>query len=254
MEEDISVGKKMALKLQEERAKFLQKQKEENKKKIQMEMSQMAIEQSTVDSFQKQIRLREFKEKKQRALGIGCHVVSYLYLGSIESSNNLAWLELENIHTIINCTSECFNDEYESIEYFRFPLLSSKPSIKNHIQGIIQTIDNARICGYNVLIHSDKGKSRAPAALIAYLMSKEKQGFIETTDMVKKNSWELNISFSLVNELSEFAKQQGFGKTQSTQQMIYYDPIIRQVMGDAEFETMDRKKKWDFNHNNNTFN
>ena len=225
------------------------KKKEEDKITINQFQQQMQIEESQQTSYQRKLLLRERNERRQRDLGIGCRITNDIYLGSIDSGNNLAWLELENISVVINCTSECYNEEYEGVKYLRFPISKQMKSFKQFVNEFVAQVNEAKLKGEKVLIHSELGKNRSAALLIAYFIITQKLNFIKANTLVEEKSWKLDLSLPFISELNEISKQQNVGFISTNVHPMNCQPFVRQVLHQADLQLLDKKRRYDFQMN-----
>ncbi|EDR28088.1 dual specificity protein phosphatase, putative [Entamoeba dispar SAW760] len=247
---DKSVGQEIKEKQEREFKLFKQKERERMRIELQKEKNKMEVEEKKIDSYQRLIEFKKIKEQKQRAFGIGCSITKDIYIGSVESSNNQAWLDSECINVIINCTCECSNEEEEGREYYRLPISKYHNTINPFVKEACALINLAHSKGEKVLIHSFDGKNRAPALLIAYLIQNNKMSFMNAFNMVKTKAWTLELSMVLVSELNALSSQLGLTSISGmTASQFKQDPLTRRALEDAELEIADRKKKWEFSHN-----
>lgn len=98
------------------------------------------------------------------------YIKDYLYLGSLNDSNNEDYLHKNNIKTIINVTYNHENIKYDNIKYYKIETLDNENQpILYVIDKVINIINDNKKNG-NILVHCYVGKSRSATCVIAYLM------------------------------------------------------------------------------------
>ncbi|ELP92582.1 dual specificity protein phosphatase, putative [Entamoeba invadens IP1] len=206
-----------------------QKQRKDDAQKYQIMKTRMDEEEMRLDSYEKTVTFRRNREKSQRQNGIGCQVTPLLYLGSVESSNNQGWLDLEEIKVIINCTRECSNDEDATREYYRLPISKSNGSITPYVKELMAILETSFRKNEKVLVHSFDGRDRAPALIAAYFVLKNKINFLQVSEIFKQKVWEVNIKLSFIGEINTFARSVGASKERPIAYSVAYNPISRFV-------------------------
>lgn len=113
-------------------------------------------------------------------------IITGLYLGNLETSNNYEYLQSQSISVILNLC-ETPNKQYPNIEYHHIPLKdeSTEPIIK-HFSEIYSIIENTLEHQKNILVHCFAGVSRSSTAVISYLMKKQQLSLKETYFEVRK--------------------------------------------------------------------
>ena len=222
------------------------KKKEQTKQQINQFQREMEFEESQQTSYQRKLLLKERKEKRQRELGIGCKITKSIYLGSQDAANNEAWLELENISTIINCSAESFIDNHENINLVRLDLYKTSKTIKNHLSRFVYEMNLGLSTGGNVLVCSEKGTNRSAALLIAYFIVSKKMDFVKANMFVQNNSWKIDLSLSFITELNEISRQNNCGFISNNVTPMNCQPFVRQVLDGADYQLLDRKRRFDF--------
>ena len=96
-------------------------------------------------------------------------IFQWLYLGSMNNSQDPHELEYCGIDTIINTTSECSNVFQSRLKYFNFALSDGNDNI-DAMQQAGYLLENLRLDGHTVLVHCVGGVCRGPSVVICYLM------------------------------------------------------------------------------------
>ena len=118
-------------------------------------------------------------------------VLPWLFLGSMNNSQDQQELESCKIDTVINCTSECGNPFAIHYNYYNFPLADSYDN-SYLIKEASYLLENLRIDNHKVFIHCVQGVCRAVSVVIYYLM--------------RFNGMTLRDSFFYVKSLRSIAK------------------------------------------------
>ena len=96
-------------------------------------------------------------------------IFPWLYLGSMNNSQDAHELEFCGIDTIINTTSECSNVFQSRLKYFNFPLSDGSDNIEL-LQQASFFLENLRLDGHTVLVHCVQGVCRGPSVVLCYLL------------------------------------------------------------------------------------
>jgi len=235
---------------EEEYKRSQAKEREIRKKEIQQFQQEMECEEKQISSYQRMIVQRDRKERRQRQLGIGCQITSQIYIGSVESSNNQSWLELEGINVIINCTAECHNDIIEGISYHRLPVWGYSKSIRQFVGECVDLINAHSAAGDKILLHSEIGNNRAPAFVLAYIIRHQKVGYGKAYTLLQEKCWRMELSLEYITELNKIAEEMGLDHIErSSSYHIPFSPYIKRTLEDADFHIEDRRKKREFGVN-----
>lgn len=123
-----------------------------------------------------------------------------LWLGNIESSVDIDFLQNENITCIINCTNT-FPFPDIAVRKIRVPVLDN--GAPSEIYKMYTLLDrgaiviNALLPRCNILVHCQAGKQRSVAILLAYLMKYCRFTLPEAVAVLKsKRKLADNINFS----------------------------------------------------------
>ncbi len=97
-------------------------------------------------------------------------IKDYLYLGSLDDSNNKEFLLNNNITTIINVTYNHENTKYDNIKYYKIETLDNENQPILYVINKVNNFINENKKDGNILVHCYVGKSRSATCVIAYLM------------------------------------------------------------------------------------
>jgi dual specificity MAP kinase phosphatase len=122
-------------------------------------------------------------------------IENFLYLGSSQTSKNLAGLHSLNITHIVNLAGKCHYPSEFTYGLFHIEDGSSKTKCEKNLPLILQFIDQARQekSSNRVLIHCRGGISRTPFIAIVYLMHSMNMSLIEAFNLVKTRRPQIHI-------------------------------------------------------------
>ncbi len=135
---------------------------------------------------QKQQEQQKQKKKKKKnktitsSRNMSSKIKDCLFMGDIDSAQDVDFLRLNGITRIINCVPRCLpnvfaNDgvHYTNNDDLGDVLQRDYFDLRNkEIVTVMKTIDNAVEATESVLVHSLHGLNRSPSIMIAYLMYK----------------------------------------------------------------------------------
>jgi protein-tyrosine phosphatase len=126
-----------------------------------------------------------------------------LYLGNINDANDISFLNLYDIDTIINVA--CDGNIKKIIRITKtvhnFNIRDdTDENISKHFKKIIRLIDS----GECVLVNCMAGISRSATIVIAYLMTKQNLTFQEAFNFVKSKRSIINPNESFITQLIEY--------------------------------------------------
>jgi len=112
-------------------------------------------------------------------------IISGLWLGNEEASQNIDFLNKANITAVVNATKHILckwqKYPYRKIDYYRVPVNDPGPTSNidqednivmfQHLPSVLNFIDMHRQNGENVLIHCHAGIQRSATIVLAYLMT-----------------------------------------------------------------------------------
>ena len=130
-------------------------------------------------------------------------IMPNLYLGNVNSSSNINFLQNNNIEAIINCTNDIeFNDYFKDKGKFRISIEDNKEvqnmkKFENDIYDAIKFIDLYINSGKAVLVHCYYGLMRSATVIACYLVLKYKMSFEDAIIILqKKNSFTFNSQYN----------------------------------------------------------
>ncbi len=133
-------------------------------------------------------------------------IKDYLYLGSLNDSNNKDFLTENNIKTIINITYNHENIKYDNIKYYKIETLDNENQpILYVINKVINIINENKKDG-NILIHCYVGKSRSATCVIAYLIKEYNMTLEKAIIYTKDRRNIINPNYGFINQLMIFEK------------------------------------------------
>ena len=136
------------------------------------------------------------------------YILPYLYLGNINSSSDLEFLNSKNITSIVNCSLDIpFNDYFKDKNTFRLNIDDNKEieNIKKFEEDILKTI---RFIDYeitnkrSVLVHCYFGLMRSATVIGSYLIIKYKMSVEDAVNLLKKkNIFTFNSHYNFIEVL-----------------------------------------------------
>ena len=133
-------------------------------------------------------------------------IKDYLYLGSLNDSNNEEFIINNKIKTIINVTYNHENIKYNNIKYYKIETLDNeKQPIIYVINNVINIINENKNNG-NILVHCYVGKSRSATCVIAYLMKEYNMTLEKAFIYIKDKRYIINPNHGFINQLMIFEK------------------------------------------------
>ena len=133
-------------------------------------------------------------------------IKDYLYLGSLNDSNNEIFLKNNNIKTIINVTYNHDNIKYDNIKYYKIETLDNEKQPILYVINKVNNIINENKNNGNILVHCYIGKSRSSTCIIAYLMKEYKMTLKEAIIYTKKKRSIINPNNGFINQLIIYEK------------------------------------------------
>ncbi len=131
-------------------------------------------------------------------------IKDYLYLGSLNDSNNKDFLINNNIKTIINVTYNHENIKYDNIKYYKIETFDNEKQPIIYVINYVINIINENKKDGNILVHCYVGKSRSATCVIAYLM-KEYNMTLEKAIIYTKNRRDIiNPNHGFINQLMKY--------------------------------------------------
>jgi protein tyrosine/serine phosphatase len=116
-------------------------------------------------------------------------IVPNIFLGNYNSSQNLDFLEKNNIKLIINCTRNIpFLEEYDC-EKIRIPIDDNRIFKNNDILDYLYVLDKIYDCkekNLNILVHCRLGSQRSANIVMLYLMKYANLNLDFATQLIKQ--------------------------------------------------------------------
>jgi protein phosphatase slingshot len=149
-----------------------------------------------------------------------------LYLGDATIARSKYFLENNNIHGIINATTNEPNAYPESYEYLRINI-NDEPSeqIRSFFQDIFEFIRRHHSHGHSVLVHCQMGISRSATLVIAYLMIDGHKTLGEAFQQVKGVRQQIDPNDGFIRQLRELEISL-FGQTMTLKRITCLDLSI----------------------------
>ena len=140
-------------------------------------------------------------------------IMPNLYLGNINSANNIDFLQKNNISSIVNCSNEIeFHEYFKHKNTFRLSIDDNKEpenimKFQDNIFNAIKFIDNEINKNRVVLIHCYYGLMRSATVIASYLIVKYKMSVIDAVEFLKKkNKMIFSRSYNFIEILESVHK------------------------------------------------
>lgn len=137
-----------------------------------------------------------------------------LFIGDELAAQDLEFVVNNKVTHIINCSGRQIPNHWEPIgvAYLTFYWLDVDNQVlfdKNDkiTTEILNFIEEAHEKGESVLVHSNRGQSRASAVLVVYFIQKYKWTLFKTLEFLNSRRPDLEIRASFINQLSEFERR-----------------------------------------------
>jgi len=137
-----------------------------------------------------------------------------LFIGDELAAQDLEFVVNNKVTHIINCSGRQIANHWEPIgvAYLTFYWLDVDNQVlfdKNDkiTSEILNFIEEAHTKGESVLVHSNRGQSRASAVLVVYFMQKYKWTLFKTLEFLNSRRPDLEIRAAFINQLSEFERR-----------------------------------------------
>ena len=137
-----------------------------------------------------------------------------LFIGDELAAQDLEFVVNNKVTHIINCSGRQIPNHWEPIgvAYLTFYWLDVDNQVLFDQNDKITTeiynfIEEAHSKGESVLVHSNRGQSRASAVLVVYFMQKYKWTLFKTLEFLNSRRPDLEIRASFINQLSDFERK-----------------------------------------------
>ena len=135
-------------------------------------------------------------------------VVPGLFMGDLSTSQNFTILREKKIDVIINLCAK--NEERvtcDEIQYIDFKLSDREDfEILGHFDHICSLIHEKIEQNQKVFVHCQKGISRSPTIMMAYMIRYQQTGYENAFDQLKKLSPNVGPNFSFLLDLQTYEK------------------------------------------------
>ena len=151
-----------------------------------------------------------------------------LYLGCAKISRSKYFLENNNIHGIINATTNEPNTYSESYDYLHININDEpKEQIHAFFQHVFEFIRRHHSLGHSVLVHCQMGISRSATLVIAYLMMDGHKTLGEAFQQVKSVRQQIDPNEGFIRQLRELEISL-FGYTMTLERITCLDLSIEE--------------------------
>lgn len=137
-----------------------------------------------------------------------------LFIGDELAAQDLEFVVNNKVTHVINCSGRQIANHWEPIgvAYLTFYWLDLDNQVlfdKNDkiTTEILNFIEEAHANGESVLVHSNRGQSRASAVLAVYFMQKYRWTLFKTLEFLNSRRPDLEIRAAFINQLSEFERR-----------------------------------------------
>ncbi|CAF3147219.1 unnamed protein product [Rotaria sp. Silwood2] len=153
-------------------------------------------------------------------------ITQNLYLGDVKIARSKYFLENNNIHGIVNATTNEPNAYPELYDYLRINI-DDEPSEQIHpfFQIVFEFIRWHHSLGHSVLIHCQMGISRSATIVIAYLMIDGHKTLGEAFQQVKSVREQIDPNEGFMKQLRELEISL-FGETMTLERITFQDLSI----------------------------
>ena len=131
-------------------------------------------------------------------------IIPNLFIANYSTVKDSSLLEEKNIRAVINLIShKCQNTHPDKFLYENFELADNpSENLAKIAETIVYQIERHLKEGYGVVVHGWKGVSRAPAAIMAYLMKVRRMSFEAAFDLVKGRSQRIDPNAGFLMQLN----------------------------------------------------
>ena len=128
-------------------------------------------------------------------------IKDYLYLGSLDDSNDKEFLLNNNIKTIINLTYNYDNIIYDDIKYYKIETLDNEKQPIIYVINKVNKLINENKNNGNILVHCYVGKSRSATCIIGYLIDEYKMTLEKSIRYTKERRNIINPNNGFIKQL-----------------------------------------------------
>ncbi|CAI2386297.1 unnamed protein product [Moneuplotes crassus] len=137
-----------------------------------------------------------------------------LFIGDELAAQDLEFVVNNKVTHVINCSGRQIANHWEPIgvAYLTFYWLDVDNQVLFDKEGritheIFSFIEEAHENGESVLVHSNRGQSRASAVLAVFFMQKYKWTLFKTLEFLNSRRPDLEIRAAFINQLSDFERR-----------------------------------------------
>jgi atypical dual specificity phosphatase len=136
------------------------------------------------------------------------HVCEGLYFSNYQSACDTSLLHLHNITHVINCASaSCANKNIPGIAYSNALLQDiSEFDLIGCLNVLLPQIQELREQKAQVLVHCNAGRSRAPAVIAGYMVTKLQKPLCDSLELLKRLNNRIDINIGFIMQLEMLAK------------------------------------------------
>ena len=128
-------------------------------------------------------------------------IKDYLYLGSLDDSNDKDFLLNNNIKTVINLTYNHDNIKQENIDYYKIDTLDNEKQPIIYVINKVINLINENKNNRNILVHCYVGKSRSATCVIGYLINEYNMTLEESIKYTKERRNIINPNNGFIKQL-----------------------------------------------------
>ena len=133
-----------------------------------------------------------------------------IYFSNYQSACDTALLQQYSITHVINCTAGfCVNKNVLGISYFNIQLQDiSDYDLIGCLNVILPLIEELRAQKANILIHCNEGRSRAPAVMAGYMVTKLNRPLHESLEHLRRLNDRVDINIGFLMQLESLTKME----------------------------------------------
>ena len=130
-------------------------------------------------------------------------IEEHLFLSGYQGAKNLLLLKSQKISHIINLTAhKCSNIHQGLVQYSSFCFADNeKFDLSKHLEPVLEIIRNKILNGQTVLVHCQKGISRAPSVIMAFLIKDRGFSYDKALEFVQKKNPKAYPNFGFLTHL-----------------------------------------------------
>lgn len=130
-------------------------------------------------------------------------IIPNLYIGDYSIASDIYYLTIHNFNVIIRCLPTPSDHLlHNGIDYYHIPIEDARTeNLVKHLPSVIRYIHRNLVQGKKILVHCWAGKSRSPAIVIAYLMSRYNISYEDAFMLVKQKRKVVKLNSGFVKQL-----------------------------------------------------